>query len=242
MSPATAMVPTVAPVPPRVLIVDDAQDDREMYALFLTTIGGCTVREASSGREALLEIDEQTPDVVVLDMMLPDVDGVEICRRVRTSPACEKTSVVTVTALPLQSAEIDRMITAGTDAILIKPCAPETLLAEIRLLIKETRTLRQKGHTARERAAQLRAHSEQLQHRHIEHHRTTRELLRTAEHLTLSQRIRANYVDLPGLSLTVRQAARLWSFDEPVCQRVLDTLTTEGFLIQAEGQYRRRPL
>jgi two-component system, cell cycle response regulator DivK len=247
MSPATAFGPTVASAPPRVLIVDDAQDDREMYALFLTAVGGCTVMEAANGREALDMIaqqqqQQQQPDVIVLDMMLPDVDGAEVCRRIRNSPAFEKTSVVTVTALPLQSAEVDRMINAGTDALLIKPCAPETLLAEIRTLLKQSRALRLQGQNARDRAAALRARSEQLQRRNFEHHRTARELLRTAEHLTLTQRVRAHYNDLPGLSLTSRQATRLFGFDETVCQRVLDTLSSEGYLIEAEGQYRRRAM
>jgi DNA-binding response OmpR family regulator len=240
MSPATAFAPTVASVPPRVLIVDDSQDDREMYALFLTTIGGCTVTEASSGRDALDKFETQHPDIVVLDVMLPDVEGAEICRRVRTSPASEKITIVTVTALPLQSVEIDRMISAGTDAVLIKPCPPETLLAEIRDLMKQSHAMRLRGGNARERAAAVRARSEQLQRRHTDQHRTARELLRTAEHLTLTQRVRAHYMDLPGLSLTSRQATRLFGFDDSICQRVLDTLASEGYLIEDEGQYRRR--
>ena len=239
MSPATACTPTVASVPLRVLIVDDAQDDREMYALFLTTVGGCSVTEASSGRDALEKIEAHHPDIVVLDVMLPDVDGAEICRRVRSSPASEKTTIVTVTALPLQSADIDRMISAGTDAILIKPCAPETLLGEIRALLKQSRALRPQGQNARDRAAALRTRSEQLQRRHTESPRITRQLLRTAEHLTLSQRVHAHYMELPGLSLTSRQATRLFGFEESVCQGVLDMLTSEGYLIEVDGQYRR---
>jgi DNA-binding response OmpR family regulator len=241
MSPATALVPAVASVPPHVLIVDDAQDDREMYALFLTTIGGCTVTQAANGREALEAIQQQPPDVVVLDLMLPDVDGGEICQRVRNSPAGERTSVVTVTALPLQSPDVDRMITAGTDAVLIKPCPPETLLAEIRMLLRKNEELRQRGDLQRERYAELRARSERLQRRQLEVQRTTRELRRHAEHRTLTERAKAHYIDLPGLSLTIRQATRLWGFDESVCQRVLDTLSTEGFLIRVDDQYRRRP-
>jgi len=119
-----------------VLIVDDAQDDREMYALFLSAIGGCQVTQAATGSEALQVLSRNRPDVLVLDARLPDVEGAEVCRRFRNSPANDTTAIVAVTALPLQSPEIDRLIDAGTDAILLKPCSPETLLKEIRTIMR----------------------------------------------------------------------------------------------------------
>jgi DNA-binding response OmpR family regulator len=221
--------------------VDDAQDDREMYALFLSSVGGCEVTQAASGTEALGVLERETPDVVILDVVLPGLDGTEVCRRVRHSPATDRTAVVALTGLPLHSDGVGRMISAGPDALLIKPCAPDLLLAEIRRLLRHSRTLRQRGVTERERATDLRVRSNQLQERVRETHRVAHERLRHAEHLTLSQRVIANYVELPGLSLTPRQAMRMWGFDEPTCLRILDTLTSDGFLIRTEdGQYRRR--
>jgi len=132
---ALAPQPTVVPLNPRVLIVDDAEDDREMYAMFLSSVGGYSVTQAANGRDALAALAQASPDVLVLDLMLPDVDGVEVCRQFRSSPENAKATVVAVTALPLKSIEVDRLITAGTDAVLMKPCAPDTLLDEIRALL-----------------------------------------------------------------------------------------------------------
>jgi CheY-like chemotaxis protein len=144
MSLASAPQPVASPSP-RVLIVDDAQDDREMYALFLSTIGGCQVSQAGTGSEALQALSQARPDVIVLDARLPDVEGAEVCRRLRNSPANDATAIVAVTALPLQSPEIDRLIDAGTDAVLLKPCSPEMLLKEIRAVVARGRPLRQVG-------------------------------------------------------------------------------------------------
>jgi CheY-like chemotaxis protein len=230
MSPAAA--PRPAPVAPRVLIVDDAADDREMYALFLTTVGGCEVTQAASGREALQALSHDIPDVVVLDARLPDVDGAEVCRQFRATPQNERTRVLAVTALPLQSPEVDQLIHAGTDSVLIKPCAPETLLQEIQALAVRGRELR--GRAQIDRSGALRERSKNT-------HRAARDQLHQAEQLSLSQRITANYLDLPGLSLNLRQAQRMWGFDAAICERVLEGLTKEGFLTRtADGQYRRR--
>jgi DNA-binding response OmpR family regulator len=225
-----------------VLIVDDAADDREMYALFLTTIGGCTVTQAASGREALQALAHDLPDVVVLDARLPDVAGAEVCRQFRTTmPQNERTAVLAVTALPLQSPEVDQLIEAGTDSVLIKPCAPETLLKEIRALAAQGHVLRARGQAQINRSLVLRERSERLQQQSMATHLAARDLLHKAETLTLSQRVKVNYLDLPGLSLTVRQAQRMLGFDEPVCERVLEGLAKEGFLVRSDdGQYRRR--
>jgi DNA-binding response OmpR family regulator len=240
MSPAAALRP--APVPARVLIVDDAADDREMYALFLSTIGGCSVTQAASGREALQALSRDLPDVVVLDARLPDVDGAEVCRRFRAAtPQNQRTAVLAVTALPLQSPEVDQLIHAGTDAVLIKPCAPETLLKEIHALTVHGRGLRARGQPEIDRADALRERSERLQQRSMDAHRAARDLVHKAEQLTLSQRAKANYTDLPGLSLNVPQAQRMWGFDEAICERVLEGLAKEGFLVRSDdGHYRRR--
>jgi DNA-binding response OmpR family regulator len=221
-------------------LVDDAQDDREMYAMFLSQVGGCEVSQAATGSEALAALGREAPDVVVLDVMLPEVDGTEVCRHLRRHPEHDKTAVVTLTALPLQSPAIDTMIDAGSDAVLVKPCAPELLLAEIRRVMQRGRLQRQRSAAQSARATELRARSERLQERSAQIQHGTRELLRQADHMTLSQRIKATYLDLPGLSLTLHQAARLWGFEETVCQSALDALAGEGFLTRTpDGQFQR---
>src|SRR5690349_13327246 len=111
MSPAAAPAPAAAPTSPRILLVDDAQDDRE-------------------------------------------VDGTEVCRHLRRHPEHDKTAVVTLTALPLQSPAIDTMIDAGSDAVLVKPCAPELLLAEIRRVMQRGRLQRQRSAAQSARATE----------------------------------------------------------------------------------------
>jgi two-component system cell cycle response regulator DivK len=242
MSPSCAPQPT-ATLSPRVLIVDDAQDDREMYALFLSSIGGCQVTQAATGREALQAMAYHSPDVVVLDARLPDVDGAEVCHRFRHSPEHERVAVLIVTALPLQSPEVDRLIDAGPDALLLKPCPPETLLEEIRRITTQGHALRANGQRQIDRAAELRARSQRLQQRSMATHRLARDLLQQADCLSLAQRARAHYEELPGLSLTVQQAQRIWGLDEPTCRRMLDALVLEGFLVRAaDNQYRRRDM
>ena len=90
--------------------------------------------------QPLALLARETPDVVVLDVMLPGVDGTEVCRQLRHSAATDKTAVVALTALPMHSSGVGRMISAGSDAILIKPCAPELLLAEIQRMLRQVST------------------------------------------------------------------------------------------------------
>jgi DNA-binding response OmpR family regulator len=238
---AFAPQPAVAPFNPRVLIVDDADDDREMYATFLAAVGGCRVTQAANGRDALSAIGLERPDVIVLDVMLPDLDGVEVCRQFRTTPDNAKTAVVAVTALPLKSLEVDRLISAGTDSVLLKPCTPDALLEEIRSLADRSRALRQRAQREQAHAEALRARSIELQERVATAHRGAREMLQAIEIRSLVRRVKTDYVEMPGLVLTAQQARRLWGTDEAMCNGILDGLVAEGFLICAEGGRYRRP-
>ncbi len=236
-----AAQPVVAPFNPHVLIVDDAVDDREMYATYLTSIGGCRVSQAANGRDALSALAHERPDVLVLDVMLPDIDGIEVCRQFRATPDGANTTVVAVTALPLKSLEVDRLIHAGTDSVLLKPCTPDALLDEIRSLLRKSAELRERAARERARAQKLQAHSQELHARVATAHRDAREVLQSMEQRTLLQRAKADYAEMPGLVLTAEQARRLWGADETVCFGVLDALVNEAFLVRAEGgRYRRR--
>jgi DNA-binding response OmpR family regulator len=230
----------VAPFNPHVLIVDDAEDDREMYATYLTSIGGCRVTQAANGRDALSALAGERPDVVVLDVMLPDLDGIEVCRQFRSRPESAKTVVVAVTALPLKSLEVDRLIHAGTDSVLLKPCTPDALLDEIRSLLRQSADLRERATRERARAHKLQTHSQELHARVATAHRDARELLQSMEQRSLLRRAKADYAEMPGLVLTLEQARRLWGADDTVCAGVLDSLVNEGFLVRSEGgRYRR---
>lgn len=235
-----AAQPAVAPFNPRVLIVDDADDDREMYATYLTSVGGCRVTQAATGRDALSALAHERPDVIVLDVMLPDVDGIEVCRQFRSVPENAKTAVVAVTALPLKSLEVDRLIHAGTDSVLLKPCTPDALLEEIRLILRQSADLRERADRELARAQMLQARSRQLQERVTTMRRDAQEIVQAREQRSLVQRAKADYAEMPGLALTAEQARRLWGVDEALCCGILDMLVSEGFLTRAVGgRYRR---
>jgi signal transduction histidine kinase/CheY-like chemotaxis protein len=89
----------------RVLVVEDRADTRVLFGRFLNDMGGLTVRMASSGRDALRMLDEFTPDIVILDLMLPDIDGLEVLRELRRHPTLGTIPVIVATARSLSAAE-----------------------------------------------------------------------------------------------------------------------------------------
>jgi DNA-binding response OmpR family regulator len=115
--------------PPRVLIVDDARDNREAYAEYLR-FRGFEVLEASTGAEAVQETARSAPDVVLLDMRLPDTNGGQVCRELRAMPGVRPT-IIAVSACTFES-DVSAALESGCDAFLAKPCLPQTLEKEIR--------------------------------------------------------------------------------------------------------------
>ncbi|MEP7304145.1 MAG: response regulator transcription factor [Acidobacteriota bacterium] len=123
-------------MPARVLIVED---DRDIAALVAHYFGkaGFTTDVLSSGREALAAIRERPPDLVILDLMLPHVDGLEICRIMR---AHETTSAIPIIMLTARGDESDRIVglEIGADDYLSKPFSPNELVARARALLRRT--------------------------------------------------------------------------------------------------------
>jgi two-component system, OmpR family, response regulator MprA len=118
----------------RILVVDDEQPVRDALDRALR-IDGHEVRLAANGLEALRAIDRQTPDLFVLDVLMPYVDGVEVCRRLRGDG--DRTPVLMLTA---RDAIADRVagLDAGADDYLVKPFALDELRARIRALLRRT--------------------------------------------------------------------------------------------------------
>jgi CheY-like chemotaxis protein len=114
-------------MPPRasVLIVDDAADSREMYAEYLA-FKGFVVNTADNGRDGLMKASRETPDVVVLDLTMPGIDGLQVIRTLRADPRTARIFVIVVTAHALKGTE-DEVRTAGADVYLAKPCFPADL-------------------------------------------------------------------------------------------------------------------
>ncbi len=117
---------------PLVLIVDDARDNREAYAEYLRFHGFRTM-EAASGEEALRESQRAQPDIVLLDMRLPDVGGTEVSRRLRRSGRrCPRIIAISASVYP---SDVAAALSSGCDAFLGKPCLPDEVVSEIRRLL-----------------------------------------------------------------------------------------------------------
>jgi two-component system cell cycle response regulator DivK len=118
---------------PLVLIVDDVQDNRTVYVLFLK-FSGFRVAEAENGADALRQAEALMPDIIVMDLSLPVMDGWEATRRLKRDPRTKKIPVVVLTghALP-EHAQAARE--AGCDLVITKPCLPDQLLDAIRRIL-----------------------------------------------------------------------------------------------------------
>jgi CheY-like chemotaxis protein len=116
-----------------VLLVDDYADNRDIYAQFLVH-AGLRVEEAENGQEALDKAFALQPDLIVMDLALPGLDGWEATRRLKKDPRTASIPVIALTGHALaghsQSAR-----DAGCDLFLTKPCLPEKLLEEIQAIL-----------------------------------------------------------------------------------------------------------
>jgi two-component system, OmpR family, response regulator MprA len=118
----------------RLLVVDDEAAVREALALVLD-LSGFEVATASDGREAMRTLAVDSPDAVILDVLMPGLDGLEVCRRMRATG--DRTPVLMLTA----RAEISERVAgleAGADDYLVKPFAREELVARLRALLRRT--------------------------------------------------------------------------------------------------------
>ena len=116
----------------RVLVVDDAESIRTLFQRLLTS-DGHEVVSVADGAAALEAVSQQQPDVILLDVAMPAMDGLEVCRRLKGDPATRLTPVVLVTGQAQLSDRL-RGIEAGADEILEKPVHPHELRARVRSL------------------------------------------------------------------------------------------------------------
>src|SRR5262245_56050546 len=121
----------------RVLIVEDERDIRDLILLHLQR-DGYQVTTAGSGEDALLQVKQSPPDVVLLDLMLPGMSGLEVCRRLRQEPTTASLPILMLTA---KVDEVDRVVglELGADDYVVKPFSPKELLARVRAVLRRTR-------------------------------------------------------------------------------------------------------
>lgn len=118
---------------PTVLLVEDNEDNRIVYTTMLEHYG-YRVLQAGDGVAALTKVNEDRPDIVVMDISIPEIDGWTVTARLREDPATRDIPVVAVTAHALPEHR-DRAQDLGCEGYLTKPCEPRRLLQEIRRII-----------------------------------------------------------------------------------------------------------
>jgi len=119
-----------------VLVVEDEPDIRRLVVLHLER-EGFRCRTATTGSDALREVKAAVPDLVVLDLMLPEVDGLEVCRRLRRDTS---TAAVPIIMLTAKSDEVDRIVglEIGADDYVGKPFSPKELVARVRAVLRRS--------------------------------------------------------------------------------------------------------
>ena len=119
---------------PKVLVIDDEPNIRELVQVALK-FHGCSVTTGASGEEALQRAAADTPDLIVLDVMLPDIDGFEVCRRLRAQ--ANDVPVIFLTARDTTSDTVTGLALGGDDYI-TKPFSVEALVARVRAVLRRT--------------------------------------------------------------------------------------------------------
>jgi two-component system phosphate regulon response regulator PhoB len=119
-----------------VLLVDDEPDQVEMYRYSLEE-SGFAVISANTGADAVTRAREQRPDVIVLDVRLPDMSGWDVCAALKTDPRTERIPIVILTAVASTTLARDAA-NAGCVAHLLKPCYPSELTESVRTVLAAT--------------------------------------------------------------------------------------------------------
>ncbi|HXG03536.1 MAG TPA: response regulator [Candidatus Binatia bacterium] len=117
-----------------VLVVEDEPDIRALIVHHLAR-DGFRCRTASTGAQALAEVRNRRPDLVVLDLLLPEVDGLEVCRRLRADATTAALPIIMLTA---RADEVDRVVglEVGADDYVVKPFSPRELVARVRAVLR----------------------------------------------------------------------------------------------------------
>ena len=132
---------------PRILVVEDDPTTRNFYSNALAR-DGFEIEQAHNGHQAFAKALESSPDLIVTDIAVPGLDGIELCRRLRADVRTRTIPVLAITGHDDRQYP-DRARVAGADQVLIKPCDVQVLLSEARRLLARNGILRRKNDTHR---------------------------------------------------------------------------------------------
>jgi DNA-binding response OmpR family regulator len=133
----------MAAAPASILVVEDESSIASFVSLYLKN-AGFGVRTVETGNEALASVRAESPSLIVLDLMLPDIDGIEVCRRIRT------TSDVPILMLTARDEDVDKIIglEVGADDYMTKPFNPRELVARVKSILRRATSDRRLPETA----------------------------------------------------------------------------------------------
>jgi len=199
-----------------ILIVEDETEIAQLIQLYLEK-EGFACRVCRDGLQALQVFQEQKPDLMILDLMIPGLDGLEVCARIRQKPGTKDPYILMLTA---KGEEIDRIIglSTGADDYMVKPFSPKELVARVRALLR--RTMRQGGQTQILRTQHFLVN---LDERLAQRHRDP-DQLELLELTTLEFDLLCTFMSYPGRVWNRTQLIdKLWGSDFFGDERVVDT-------------------
>lgn len=198
-----------------ILIVEDEAEIAQLIQLYLEK-EGFTCQTCRDGLSAIQRFQEWQPDLIILDLMIPGLDGLEVCARIRQQPGSKDPYILMLTA---KGEELDRIIglSTGADDYMVKPFSPRELVARVRALLR--RSLRQGGQSQTYRTAHFMVDLDQRS--------AERQLDGIPEPLdltTLEFELLATFLSYPGRVWSRSQLIdRLWGDDFYGDERVVDT-------------------
>ncbi len=120
----------------RILVVEDQEDNRRIVRDLLTSVG-YEIIEAVTGEKGVQAAETHVPDLILMDIQLPGLDGYEATRRIKANPALQHIPLIAVTSYALSGDDV-KAFEAGCDGYVAKPFSPRALLAKIREFLEET--------------------------------------------------------------------------------------------------------
>ncbi|MBW1685476.1 MAG: response regulator transcription factor [Deltaproteobacteria bacterium] len=195
----------------RILVIDDEPDLLELVRVNLRQ-AGFEVELAATGSEAIESLRRSPPDLILLDLMLPDLSGTEICRRVRANPDLAHVPIIMLTA---RASEIDRVVglELGADDYVTKPFSPRELVLRVRAVLRRSEAQHEPSRVLERGAIRLDPERRRC-------FANEQEVPLTAKEFDLLQRLMAR----PGRVMTREHLLeQVWGSDIVVTTRTIDT-------------------